>query len=62
MGADGADFRGLRAYDDVSAVAAFPDLDFALLEHLCRFDVLEKLAVAFFVRFFDGGDHAELLC
>ena len=61
MGADWADFRGLRAYDDVSAVAAFPDLDFALFEDFCCFDVLEECTVAFFMRFFDGGDHAELL-
>ena len=60
MGADGADFGGLGAYDDVSAVAAFPDLDFALFEHLCGFHVLEEGAVAFFVHLFDCGDFAEL--
>ena len=60
MGADGADFGGLGAYDNVPAVAAFPNLDFALFEHLCGFHVLEEGTVAFFVHLFDGGDFAEL--
>ena len=42
VGADGADFRCLGAYDNVPAVAAFPNLDFALFEHLCGFHVLEE--------------------
>ena len=45
----------------MSAVAAFPNLDFALFEDLGRFHVLEEGAVAFFVLLFDGGDHAEFL-
>ena len=34
MGAGGADLRGGGADDDVAAVAALPDLDLALFEHL----------------------------
>ena len=43
----------------MSAVAAFPDLDFGLGKHLCKFDVLEKGAVPLFVVLFDGGDETE---
>ena len=62
VGADWANVGGFGTYDDVSAVAAFPDLDFALFEHLGGFHVLEEGAVAFFVRLFDGSNHAKLLC
>ena len=34
MIADGADFGSLGAHHDVAAVAAFPDLDFALFKDL----------------------------
>ena len=61
MGAHRACGRSLGADDDVAAVAAFPHLDFALLEHGGRFHVLEEGTVAFFMALFDGGDHAELL-
>ena len=39
--ADGANVGGLGAYDDVTAVAAFPHLDLALLEHLGGFDIVQ---------------------
>ena len=41
MSAGGAEFGSLRAYDDVSAVAAFPYLDFALFEDFLCFYILE---------------------
>ena len=40
MSAYRADLGCLDAYDYVSAVPALPDLDFALLKHLCCLDVL----------------------
>ena len=61
MCADRAYRRSLGAHYDVAAVAAFPHLDFALLEHGGGFHVLEECAVAFFVALFDSGDHAELV-
>ena len=61
MGAHGACGRGLGAHDNVSAVAAFPYLDFALFEDCCGFHVLQEGAVAFFVALLDGGDHTELV-
>ncbi len=61
VGADGACGWGLGADDDVTAVAAFPHLDFALFEDGCSFHVLEEGAVAFLVALLDGGDGAELL-
>ena len=45
----------------MTAVAAFPNLDFALLEHGSGLHVLEEGAVAFFVALFDSGNHAELV-
>ena len=46
MRANRADIRGVRADDDVSAVAAFPHLDFALFEHGSGFHVLEEIGRA----------------
>lgn len=46
---NGADFGSLCAYDDVTAVTAFPNLDFASFEYLSGFDVVEKSTVALFV-------------
>ena len=60
VGADGADLGRLGADDDVSAVAAFPDLYLALFEYLRGFEVVEQRAVALLMVLFDGGDHAEL--
>ena len=58
--ADGADFRGLRADDEVAADAAFPHAFAGLFEDLLHLDVLEELEVAFLVGAFDGADGAEL--
>ena len=62
MAAGGADFRSLCAHDDMPAVAAFPYLDFALLEHLGCLYIVEQGAIAFFVMLFNRSDIAELLC
>ena len=58
--ADGADFRGLRADDEVAADAAFPHAFAGLFEDLLHLNVLEELEVAFLVGAFDGADGAEL--
>ena len=60
MSACRANFRRLGAYHQVTAVAAFPDLYFALFEDCGGFHVLQQSAVAFFVVLFDGSNHAEL--
>ena len=49
VGADRADLRCLSADHDVSAVAAFPNLDFTLFEDFLHLDVLQKGSVALFV-------------
>ena len=46
MAAGGADLRRLGADDDVSAVAAFPDLDLALFKDLRRLQIVQQGAVA----------------
>lgn len=56
VAADGADFRSLRADDEVAADAAFPHAFAGLLEDLLHFDVLEELEVALFMGAFDGAD------
>ena len=61
MGADRADFRSLRADDDVPAVAALPDFDFALFEDLLGFHILQEGAVTLFMVLLDGRNTAELL-
>ena len=62
MIAGGTDLGGLCADSDVAAVAAFPDLDFALFEHLRCLQIVQQCAVALFVVLFDLRDEAEALC
>ena len=59
MRAGRADFRSGSSYNDVSAVSAFPNLDFAFCKNFGHFYVFEKCAVAFFVVFFDCGNQSE---
>ena len=61
MGAGGADLRRLFADHDVTAVAAFPDLDLTLLEDRGGLDVFQKRAIALLVVLLDRGDQTELL-
>ena len=61
MCASRANLRSLGADNDVSAVAAFPNLYLALLEHFLGLDVLEKCAIALFVTLLDSSYEAELL-
>ena len=58
--ADGADFGSLGADHNMAAVAAFPDFDLALFDHLLHLNVLQQGTVAFLVMLFDCGNTAEL--
>ena len=49
MCASGAYFGSIGANNDVTAVAAFPNLYFALLEDFCSFYIMKKCAIAFFM-------------
>ena len=62
MIAGGANFGSLCSNDDVSAVAAFPNLDFALFNYLSHLNVLKKRTISFFVVLFDGGNKPEFSC
>ena len=62
MVAHRADIRSLGPDDNVTAVAAFPDFDTALLEDRLLFDVLQKLAIALLMGFLDRANTAEFLC
>ena len=62
MCASRANLRSLGADYDVTAVAAFPYLDFALLEHFLSLDILEKCAIALFMTLLDSSYEAEFLC
>ncbi len=55
----GADFRRLYAYDNMTAIAAFPDLNVAFFENLGYDNVAEKSAVTFLVLFFDFRNQTE---
>ena len=43
----------------MTAVAAFPNFDFALFENLCGLNVFQKRAVTLLVLFFDRRNKAE---
>ena len=53
VSAYGANFRSLGANNDVAAVTAFPNLNFALLENLSGFDVLQKGTITLFMMLLD---------
>lgn len=59
MSAYRADFRSLCSDYDMTAVAAFPNLDFALSEHFLRLHIMKQRSVTLFVMFFDGCDSTE---
>ena len=50
------------SYYDMSAVSAFPNLDFALLEDCLCFHVLKECSVSLFMVLFDGCYFSELIC
>ena len=60
MVADGADLGSLGADDDVTAVAAFPHLHFALSKDFFGLDVMQQGAVTLFVVLLDGSHTTEL--
>ena len=39
--------RSLCSYHDMSAVTAFPYLNFALFKYLCSFNILKKCTISF---------------
>ena len=59
MVADWADFRGIFADDDMSAVAAFPDREVIADEDNAAFDFLDQSAITLFVMLLDRADHTE---
>ena len=60
MGAYRAYLRRLGANHDVAAVAAFPHLDLALLEHFLHLHVFKQRPIALFMVLFNGSHGAEL--
>ena len=50
-------FRCFLAYYDMTAVAAFPYLHFALLKYFLRFHIMKQSTVALFMMFFDLRYH-----
>ena len=60
MCTDGADGGGRSAYNYMSAIAAFPNLNAGLFEYALGFNVLQKCAVSLLVRLFNGRNAAEL--
>lgn len=58
--ASGANFGGSRTYHNMTAVAAFPDLDLALFKDLGRFHIVQQRTVAFFMALLNGRYQAEL--
>ena len=59
MIAGGAYGGCLKTDDDVPAVAALPNLDVALFEHLLRLHIVQQRAVALLMVPLDGGDQTE---
>ena len=59
MSAYGAGFGSLCSDYDMTAVAAFPDLNLTLFKYLSRFDILKESAVSFLVVLFYGGNRSE---
>ena len=57
-----ADLRSLSTNYNVSAVAAFPHLNFASLEDLCGFHIVKQCAITLFVPLFDGCHEPEFRC
>lgn len=53
MAAGRAYIRSFCTYYDMTAIAAFPNFDFALLKHLSSLNIIEQSAIAFFELLFD---------
>ena len=60
MGADRADLRSLGANHDVTAVAALPDLNLALLKDLLGLHVVQQGAVSLLMGLLNGSNASEL--
>ena len=55
MRAGGANLRSLCSYYDMTAVATFPYLNLALLEHFLSLNVVQKCTITLFVALLDGA-------
>ncbi len=51
--------RSISTDDDMSAVSAFPNLDFAFFENFLSFHVFKKCTVSFLVVLLYGSDTPE---
>ena len=59
MGAGGANLGRIQSYNDMSAVAAFPNFYFASGKYLSRFHVMKQRAVTLLMMLFNGGYQTE---
>ena len=48
-------FRRLSSYHNMSAVTAFPYLNFTLFKYLCSFNILKKCTISFFMMLLTAG-------
>ena len=55
-----ANLRGLSPHHDVSAVTAFPNFYFTLLEHFLRLHIFQQGTIAFFMVLFNVSHQTEL--
>ena len=60
MNAGGTQLRCLGTDDNVTAVTALPNLDFALLEDLGSLHILQQCTVALLMVLLNGSNQAEL--
>ena len=56
-----AHFRRIRAYYDVTAVAALPYLHFTLREYLRRLDILQECAISLLMVLLNRAYQSKLL-
>ena len=57
-----ADFKSLGCHYDMTTVAAFPYLDFALCKNFLSLYIAKQCAVSFLVVLFNGGNSTKLRC
>ena len=60
MSASWAELRSLCTYYDMTTVAAFPNLDFALLEHFLCLNIAEQSAITLLMTLLDCSYETEL--
>ena len=60
--ANGANLRSLCTHNDVTAVTALPNLNFALCENFLSLNIVKQCAIALFMVLLDSSDYSELCC